>query len=82
MKTHIEKQWVYKETVSCICNKCGKEMIVNFGNICGAEVYVEGSYDSPCLEDCTSYEFDLCEYCLTELMDAFIYPAKKTEHGV
>ena len=80
MKITVEKQAIRYDVASCLCNKCGREMKHSFGNICGLEAYVEGCYGCDVLDDCTSYEFDLCEYCLKDLLDSFKLPVKKTEH--
>ena len=82
MKAFEDRPTTSRFCTSCRCNKCGQEMVGRFGNICGAEVYVEGCYESDVLEDCTTYEFDLCEYCLEDMFNSFMFPEKRTEHGI
>jgi len=82
MKQLKELPTTYRVIESCRCNKCGQEMLTTMGNIYGAEISVEGGYESPVLEDCTTYEFDLCEYCLQQLFDSFMFDVKKTDHAV
>jgi hypothetical protein len=82
MKQLTELPTTYRVVESCHCNKCGREMLTPMGNICGVEVYIEGCYESPVLNDCTTYTFDLCEYCLRDLFDSFAHPVSITEHSV
>jgi hypothetical protein len=61
-----------------LCNKCGKSCSIDMFNktydygLIDARVF--GSYHSPVLDDCTSYQFSLCESCLVDLFDSFIIP--------
>jgi len=65
-----------------VCNKCGKSYVLKMDFGKGEKEYsyglidarVFGSYHSPILDDCTSYQFSLCESCLVDLFDSFINP--------
>jgi hypothetical protein len=68
-----------------LCNKCGKSMHVPSGgaeprepgnlNVYGIrDLVISGGENSPCITDCTSYAFDLCEPCVAALMDTFVLP--------
>ena len=66
---------------TCLCNKCGTEMLYHeTEEIHGIEVRIEGGYYSPTLEDQTWFKFDLCEQCVLELMDSFKIPPDAGEH--
>ena len=75
---HVEK--IERVLGNIQCNKCGRDLLdEHVGDDLALHVYHTGCYHSPVLEDCTSYEFDLCEYCLQELMDSFKIPVEKKE---
>lgn len=85
----VEKQI---EEVSAACNKCGKKFEKNKSDLCwDAQLHnfgVSGGYGSE--YDMESFDFDLCEECVNELvktfmivpngfkMGSFVYP--KHEH--
>lgn len=66
------------------CNKCGSSMKVTasgsdeFYGLVGCKVH--GGFNSSNLEDGISYEFDLCEKCLSKLFETFKHPVSKTRY--
>lgn len=77
IKTEIKKLPVF-------CNKCGNSCQIkdkhtkdNYGLI---NAKIHGGYNSPKLEDCTSYTFSLCEFCLSELFQTFKIKIDKEEN--
>jgi hypothetical protein len=63
-----------------ICNMCGKSCKCEM-NINGLSAYVEGAYDSPCLEDNVGYNFDLCEKCLKNLFVLFKFKPETVNYN-
>ena len=67
-----------------VCNKCGE--LCASQERCGyyglLDAVAKGSYYSSILEDCTAYQFDLCEGCLKELFDSFVIPVEEREYHV
>lgn len=84
MKEYEERTRIDRDVVSCKCNKCGAEMYnPEHEEIYGlTDLYIEGSYYSPTLEDQTWFKFDLCEQCVLELMDTFKIPPEAGEYYV
>ena len=81
MKSFEEKTRIDRDITSCLCNKCGKEMFnKETKEVFGIDVYIEGAYYSPTLEDQTWFKFDLCEQCVLELMDSFKIPPEAGEY--
>jgi hypothetical protein len=77
-KVHRVKKEVeeYKEIR---CNKCGKscKSKEDPSNFYGLFAEVTGHFYSPCLEDCQTYKFDICEACLVKLFKTFKVPVEK-----
>lgn len=67
-----------------VCNVCGHLCDLNEDDGCSGlrDVTVEGGYDSTAgngdgaLDDLTSYNFSLCEFCLDWLFTQFVVPVK------
>ena len=72
MKTFKQVERIVSEVDRITCNKCGQE-----ANGSGGLLYatVNGGYTSTHIEDGSSYEFDLCEACVVELMKTFKHSA-------
>jgi hypothetical protein len=67
------------EVYDVLCNKCGSTCFPNdaqepYGLI---EAEVIGGYFSTSLQDCMRYKFSLCEKCLKELFDSFIFKGEQ-----
>lgn len=80
-----------KKCIDVLCNKCGNSCFNYFyappdedrsqwaGNADGLiEKCADGSYGSKILEDCTNYQFSLCEKCCNDLFGTFKIPVKIT----
>lgn len=77
MKTYKLVEVVRKDTDTVVCNQCTNKMSSRYG----LDGLITGGYDSTALEDCTRYEFDLCEPCLVSLFNSFLIPVEKTKIG-
>jgi hypothetical protein len=77
------------EIPEAICNLCGLSCILSSGypepyGLINANVH--GGYSSTAgngsgaLDDCTSYSFSLCEFCLDWLFSQFKLPVKVSDH--
>ncbi len=76
-----------------LCNLCGLsgsdlgEGTPNFGIFHGVELEARGGYASTpgngdgALDDCTSYHFRLCEFCLDFLFSNAVIPPKVWDDG-
>ena len=74
----VTKEVTKHEVVSIRCNKCGEEMKTECSpKGKGIHVEYEAGYDSDIFGDGTIISFDLCEGCMSDLMDSFIAPAKE-----
>ncbi len=81
--THFANRQV-EEISNILCNKCGGSLIPEactkhkFKEFYGlVEANVSGGFFSEHLSDEEEYEFSLCEFCLKQLFDSFVYPAYK-----
>jgi len=71
----FEDKVIRHKIVSVLCNRCGAEMKTDFspkGN--GINVVYEGGYDSDEFGDGSIVEFDLCEGCMSQMIEDFAIP--------
>lgn len=74
-------------TLDILCNNCGsscksKYYFDNYRPHVGLlEIEVSGSYWSSELSDCTTYQFSLCEKCLTEMFSKFKIPVNTNNYN-
>ena len=74
MKITKQIQRFVKEIVEIHCNQCGLSCKSPMGEYYGLiEATVLAGYESTHLEDGDSYKFSLCERCLSELFESFMY---------
>lgn len=72
-----EKTQINHKVVSVLCNRCGAEMKTECspqGN--GVHVFYEAGYDSVEFGDGSTVEFDLCEGCISQIIEDFEIPVK------
>ncbi len=74
MKQYKTKE--IQEVNKIICNKCGKEIVVENGRLTEDVLQVEKRWGYPSDKDNEVHSFDLCEECYDELTAAFSIPAE------
>lgn len=77
IKTESAEITVLKhKTISILCNRCGAEMKTECSpNGNGINVHYEAGYDSVEFGDGSVVDFDLCEGCLSQIVEGFKIPA-------
>lgn len=65
--------------IRVVCNRCGKELKVENGQLKEECVSVNHFYGYFSRKDGVTQHFDLCEDCLDELTAEFEVPADETE---
>lgn len=65
-----------KEVTKIICNKCGKEMIVENGMLKGDVLSVQKRWGYFSEKDNEVHSFDLCEACYDEWISTFQIPVE------
>jgi len=75
----IETDVVVSTTV--ICNKCGRETSDEMERYEYFHVDEPGGYNNWVIGDQCVVEFDLCQYCLAELIDSLIIPPDASSWG-
>lgn len=83
---------IYKETQietkeievikDIVCNMCGKSCMEGTTEITenySTNISISGGYFSPVLTDGVTYEFDLCERCVYDIMQKLKIPATNTD---
>ena len=68
-----------KEVDKIVCNKCGKEILVENGVAEADMLSVQKRWGYFSNKDNDVHEFDLCEECYIEFLNSFIIEAEKTE---
>lgn len=81
----IKTTQIVEQTTDIICNKCGQtcsnlkrfhkaspQQMCGFSGL--TEIEVHGGYDSQFVGDMTSWQFSLCEKCLSDLVKTFKIP--------
>jgi hypothetical protein len=80
MRVTRRKKRTVEIVVDVLCNKCGGSCVPKgrrpddaYGPHGLIEAEVVGGYDSPVLPDGTTYQFSLCEGCLSALFATFVH---------
>lgn len=68
-----------KEIEKVICNKCGKEIVVNNGVAQEDVLSVEKRWGYFSEKDNEIHRFDLCEACYDKMVTAFLIPLEVEE---
>ena len=74
------KQYKTKEILEAkkvICNKCGKEIVVENGRLSEDMLQGEKRWGYPSEKDNEVHEFDLCEQCYDEFTATFLIPVER-----
>ena len=66
-----------KEVEKIICNKCGKEILVNNGVAEGDVLSVQKRWGYFSNKDNDVHEFDLCEECYDKWTATFVIPIEQ-----
>ena len=74
------KQYKTKEILEVkkvICNKCGKEIVVENGSLVEDMLQVEKRWGYPSEKGNEDHSFDLCEQCYDEFTATFLIPIEQ-----
>lgn len=74
------KQYETKEILTVkkvVCNKCGKEIVVENGRLLEDMLQIEKRWGYPSRKDNEVHSFDLCEQCYDEWIATFLIPIEK-----
>ena len=86
IKEQIEKKLIETEVVTStvhICNKCGREDKQDSESYGCEYLQIEyvGGYENWVIGDMRGISFDMCQYCLDDLLNSFIIPPDVTSCG-
>jgi hypothetical protein len=80
------KQCGKRAEIAATCNMCGETCRINTENYGMTNAKVSGGYESTAgnghgaLDDCETYTFSLCEFCLDWLFSKFKVPVDITDY--
>ena len=79
MRQYRIKMIETKELEKMICNKCGKEIAVEYGEPAEGVLHVDCTWGYYSEKDGQRHRFDLCESCYDELLSSFQIPVEIEE---
>ena len=77
MRKYIESvSNVEKELEQVVCNKCGKQMLVDRGIVKEGQFSIKYGWGYFSEKDGQVHQFDLCERCYDEYISSFLIPVE------